>query len=457
MTKQKLDTAIVNGQIVIGDGVTEIETGNVLIGGQVILDVIAGAIDRPTNARVIDATGCTILPGIINAHAHGCTVGPTMPSGSRAFSPSVIEYHLNRHLLSGTTTLLNVCGLALTDEIATTPIDHPLEVAVSTAHTPANLAAAITVDGTGLGERHKQMTIEAMVKAGAKALGEAGGGQTLGGGAQDYRFIPDAIYKATAIRIHPNLAREIKEAVVGRKLDHAVADLNAVDDLLHGSVLQSVIDASALAELVRATVMPPVSLSLQGLAEIAEASSRLELPAIFHLATPTAETLMRLAITYPKARMIAAHSNHPSFEADECVSAARGLRANGVTIDVSTLDCISTRWRNSPTNLDRLVLEGLVDTLSTDFAGGDWDSILDAINRMVRLGHSSLAGAVALATGNVAKALPELASDRGLIAPGRLADIAIVEGHNLSRVRHVIKKGRIVVRNGDICGRHERR
>lgn len=457
MIKQRVDTMIVNGRIVTGDGVTEIETGNVLIAGQAIVDVIAGVIDRPTSARVIDATGCTILPGIINGHAHGCTLGPTMPSGSRPFAPSDIEYHLNRHLLSGTTTLLNVCGLPLTDEIATARIDHPLEVAVSTAHTPANLAAAIAIDGAGLGERHHKMTIEAMIKAGAKALGEAGGGQTLGGGAQDYRFIPDAIHEATAIRIHPNLARALKEAVVGRKLDQTITDFKALDDLLLGSMLHPVIDASALAALIRATVMPPVSASLRGLAEIAEASSRLGLPAIFHNATPTAETLIGLAVTHPRARMIAAHSNHPSFEPDECVSTARSLRSTGVTIDVSTLDCVSTRWRNQPTNLDRLVSEGLVDTLSTDFAGGDWDPILDAVNRMVRLGQSSLARAVALATGNVSRALPELASDRGLIVPGRLADIAIVEGHNLSRVRHVIKKGRIVVRNGVILGRHERR
>lgn len=453
MTKPTLDTMIFNGRIVTGDGATEIETGSVLIGGQAIVDVIAGVIDRPTNRQVIDATGCTILPGIINGHAHGCTVGPTMPSGSRPFALNDIEYQLNRHLLSGTTTLLNVCGLVLIEELAATLIDHPLEVAISTAHTPANLSAALAVDGTGLSERHSKITIEAMIRAGAKALGEAGGGQTLGGGAQDYRFIPDAVHKMTGIRIHPKLARALKEAIVGRKLDHTVADLKAVDHLLQGSTLRSAIDGSALSDLVRATVMPPVSLSLEGLAEVAAASSRFGLPSIFHNAAPTADTLMRLAVAHPKARMIAAHSNHPSFEPGECVAVARNLRSNGVIIDVSTLDCISTRWRNQPANLDLLVSQRLVDTLSTDFAGGDWDTILDAINRIVRFGHLTLAQAVALATGNVARALPELASDRGLIASGRLADIAIVENHNLSRVRHVIKKGRMVVANGAICSR----
>ena len=54
-----------------------------------------------------------------------------------------------------------------------------------------------------------------MVEAGAVALGEAGGGQTLGGGAQDYRFIPEAILSATGVLIRPAEARTLKEAVVG--------------------------------------------------------------------------------------------------------------------------------------------------------------------------------------------------------------------------------------------------
>jgi imidazolonepropionase-like amidohydrolase len=174
------------------------------------------------------------------------------------------------------------------------------------------------------------------------------------------------------------------------------------------------------------------------------------MPAIFHNAAPTAAQLIALAGTFPRARMVAGHSNHPSFTRAEAVDTAAALRALGVGIDVSTLDCISTRWRNGPDNLDCLVGAGLVDTISTDFGGGDWDTILEAIHRMICRKLLTPAAAIAKATGNVARIFPELAGDRGLIASGKRADIVISQSHNLGRVRHVICRGRIVVKNGNI-------
>ncbi|MGO7624395.1 amidohydrolase, partial [Rhizobium ruizarguesonis] len=80
---------------------------------------------------------------------------------------------------------------------------------------------------------------------------------------------------------------------------------------------------------------------------------------------------------------------------------------------------------------------------STDFAGGDWDSILSAIQRMVRKSQLLLPGAIALATGNVSKTFPELAADRGLLEKGKRADLVIVENHNLGRVRNVVANGEL--------------
>lgn len=109
---------------------------------------------------------------------------------------------------------------------------------------------------------------------------------------------------------------------------------------------------------------------------------------------------------------------------------------------------VQTRCRNTPENLDALIEARLVDLISTDFAGGDWDSITAALHRMICLKQLTPPAAVALATGNVARVFPELAGDRGLIDKGRRADVIIVESHNLSRVRHVIIAGRPVVLNG---------
>lgn len=146
--------------------------------------------------------------------------------------------------------------------------------------------------------------------------------------------------------------------------------------------------------------------------------------------------------------MVAAHANHPSFRPEEACAYARALKALGVTIDVSTLDMIETRFRNHPDNFDALVDAGLIDTLSTDYAGGDWDSIGSAVHRITRRNGWSLPRAVALATGNVAHVFPELFADRGLLQAGRKADIVIAEPHNISKIRDVYKDGKLVVSDG---------
>jgi alpha-D-ribose 1-methylphosphonate 5-triphosphate diphosphatase PhnM len=136
------------------------------------------------------------------------------------------------------------------------------------------------------------------------------------------------------------------------------------------------------------------------------------------------------------------------FTAEQAVHYAGELKARGALIDISTLDCIETRWRNDAVNIDALIEAGYVDTISTDFAGSHWDGILKAVHRMVRNKQLSAPAAVALATGNVANIFPQLAGDRGLLAKGRRADVVITDSTNLSRVKHVLIAGRLVVRNG---------
>lgn len=451
MNNPSRDTVILNGSVLTGDGKTWLEKASIRLRGGVITEIREGTEVLACDTDTIDASGCTILPGIINAHAHGCVHGPSMPSGSASIARSDIAYFRNRHLLSGTTTLLNVCGLITADDMVGDGMQHPMDIQVSAAHTPSNIAAALAIDGAGLSARHREMTIEAMIANGAKALGEAGGGQTLGGGAQDYRFIPRAISDATGLNVHPAIARRLKEAVLGRTLDgQGAANDAALTAVLQESGLDGYFSVTGIRDLITRTVMPPVQLSLQGLLEIAVLSERFAMPAIFHTAVPTIATLLEIARDHQAGKIIAGHANHPSFTPEEAVHYAFELRRHGAIIDVSTLDCVHTRWRNGPHNLDALVDAGLVDTLSTDFAGGDWDSILAAIQRIVTRHQMSAAAAVALATGNVARTFPALAGDRGLIAKGKRADLAICESHNLARVRHVLINGRVVVLNGAI-------
>lgn len=448
-----LDIVITDGSVITGDGKTVLERAVVgvaagLIAGLGPVDA-AACIDDGSTLR-LDARGAIVLPGLINAHAHGCVHGPSMPSGSLPCRDDDIGYFRSRHLLAGTTTLLNVCGLALCDEIDPPGRENcTMDIRVSTAHTPCNLKAAQAVDGAGLNGRHLDMTIDRMLADGAAALGEVGGGQTLGGGAQEYRFIPQAIRAAIGVDITPYAARRLKQAVVGRHLDPSacLSDI-ALEEEIAEAGLTGRCDAAMLKRVIVASVMPPVGLALTGFEEMGREAARVGYPAIFHNALPSISRLLDVAHANPGARIIAAHSNHPSFESDEAVEYASKLRRAGVIIDVSTLDCVTTRWRNDARNLDALIEADLVDTISTDFAGGHWDAMLEAIHRMVHRKQKSPAAAVAMATGNVARIFPQLAGDRGLIEKGRRADLIIVDAANMARVRHVIIAGRIVIRDG---------
>jgi predicted amidohydrolase len=446
-----LDCVIHGGAVITGDGSTCLDIASVgLLKGRVEV-VLPGKPEPAVSARkTIDATGCLVFPGIINAHAHNCVLGPSMPSGSAPPTQAAVSWQRNRHLLCGTTTLLNVCGFALPQELEHGD-PHPLDVHLSTAHSPSNFRAARSVDGAGLREQHLRMTIEQALALGAKALGEVGGGQTLGGGAQEYRFIPEAVKRQTGREIQPHVARLLRDGVVGRYLQPqdgvADEDLQAV---LVSCDLADVLTPASVRDLIVASVMPSVGLALAGFEDVGRLSQQTGYPAIFHNSAPSVSALLAVAQKYPRARLIAGHSNHPMFLPQEAVEYARQLKERGVAIDVSTLDCIVTRWRNDASNLDALVTSGLVDTLSTDFAGGHWDGILEAIHRIIRKQQMAPAAAIALATGNVARIFPQLAADRGLIEKGRRADLVIADRANCARVRDVIIRGELVVANGAI-------
>lgn len=449
-----MDILIRNASVITGDGKTHLPRADVLLANEQILAVDAScslALTSYAGAIVVDATGCTIIPGIINSHAHGCICGPSMPSGSAAIPFQDVRYFRNRHLLQGTTTLLNVCGLAFPDEINGGILSaHPMDVHVSTSHTQGNVEAALIADGAGLTTRHIQTTIDQLLSMGAKALGEVGGGQTLGGGAQEYKFIPEAVKRHLGLTIEPVIARRLKNAVLGRYLRQGDGLPDAdLDKELHDCGLAG-IQSDLIRRIIVDSVMPPVTKALRGFDEIARESARVGYPAIFHNAAPTAARLIALSEKYPAAQIVAGHSNHPMFLPSEAVDVARTLRNRGAAIDVSTLDCVSTRWRNDPVNLDALIESKLVDTISTDFAGGHWDSILEAIHRIIRKKQLSAPEAIALATGNVARVFPQLAGDRGLIEKGKRADLVVADSVNLGRVRDVFIAGKAAVRDGRI-------
>jgi hypothetical protein len=73
---QDADLAIVGGMLIDGNEGTPIQNSVVLVRGDRIVDVgQVGITPVPDGARVIDANGMTVMPGLIESHAHLMIVG----------------------------------------------------------------------------------------------------------------------------------------------------------------------------------------------------------------------------------------------------------------------------------------------------------------------------------------------------------------------------------------------
>src|SRR5690348_11988964 len=68
--------AVVGGRIIDGYGQAPIENGTVLIKGERIVAVGSKTeVPVPADAKIIDASGRTVIPGMIEMHAHLITMG----------------------------------------------------------------------------------------------------------------------------------------------------------------------------------------------------------------------------------------------------------------------------------------------------------------------------------------------------------------------------------------------
>jgi imidazolonepropionase-like amidohydrolase len=442
---------IKGGTIVTGDGSTVIYDGVVVIEGGIITELADTKAVVPEGTQTIDATGQVIMPGIINNHAHAVIDGaPLFASGTPPLTSEQTFSHLDRHLLQGTTTILNVDGFATIEQVENTNCRHPINLKTGTIHTPKNIKAAYMADGKGMKPENEKITAEEMVRKGAVALAEVGAGATLGGGVQDYLFIPRAIREVTGIELSAPQANALKLAVVGKYIMPPVFDKARTANLMNEFKLTDKITIETLKKLIEDTVLPSFEDAIAGLVEAGKYAQRLGIPVSIHHAAPTKEVTKKMAYLGPL--LVAGHSNHGSFDTEESVRACRWLKAKDVIIDVSTLDTFGARQLVPNTdNLYSLIRENLVDTISTDYAGGNWDAISVCLDYLVKDSVCSLPSAVSMATGNVARLFPGLAPKRGVIAVGNVADIILVDDGNLGKVNMVIVEGKVVVEHGKTC------
>jgi imidazolonepropionase-like amidohydrolase len=136
---------------------------------------------------------------------------------------------------------------------------------------------------------------------------------------------------------------------------------------------------------------------------------------------------------------------------DEAVAMATDVRAHGGYVEIFTADSLGAKQIEPDETIGHALLEnGLVDAICTDYSGGYHDSMPQYFKRVVELGVVTLPEIVHLATSSPATKIPGLAPNKGLIEPGKIADLIIVEKNDISRVRYVIIAGRVVVEDGRI-------
>jgi hypothetical protein len=406
----------------------------------VIAAVAPGDLTGGPTDTVLDLAGRVAVPGAIDAHAHAVAPGPRFASGTPGVTLAECLGNLRRHLVQGHTTVVDLDGLKVPEETGQVRQIQPVKVESATIHFDPMFAAADAADGSGLRDEHRAMTAREMSERGAVVIGEVGAGMTLGGGGQDYMYIPAAVEKATGARVTPAQAQALKYAVLGRHIRAGAPDRARVKELIDEYHLNGLSDED-LITLIEQSVLPSFQIALDGLIRSAALAVELGLPTLVHNSAPSDEA-SREAAAVAGPLFIGGHTNHGTYTAEECVANAGWIRDHGGHVEIDTFDAWGRReLHNTPEHLIALVQEDLVDIIATDYAAGHWDGIWEMVAGIVQIGLLPIEKAVALATGNVARALPRIGADRGVLKAGMAADIVISSPRSLADIALVLIDG----------------
>ena len=159
--------ALVNGSIVDGTGAKPIENGRLIIEPPRIVDVgERDSVRIPDDARVVDCSGKSIIPGLIDAHVHLCMEADDNPfTGFGRTKMSMIGWAMytvanaKKTLESGVTTVRDVGSF----DMVTVELRNLINAKVLRGPRILSCNQAIGITG-GHGDDYKQSTFEGFRK-----------------------------------------------------------------------------------------------------------------------------------------------------------------------------------------------------------------------------------------------------------------------------------------------------
>lgn len=430
---------ISNATVIPGDGKTILPDHSVVIENGIVIDIIpARFLAYDLAEKIIDVGGAAVIPGIINHHSHGSTVGPFNVFGEK-FPQGRVMYNLDRHLVHGSTTVIAACGWPTQAEAQSTNNLHPINVRTGTLHSPGHLAHSMALDGSGIRPWHEKTTVKEQLDQGAIYIGEAG--------------VPCAAYGAPQISRELNRSltvaqvQEIKEAALGVGIDPDAFNKTRMESALKTAGLNDLLSTDDARDLMNRHMVKPNLMMESTCQEFAELSLKHNVPLLFHNTPDTVDLALEMAAKLGPL-FVALHTNY-AFSPDQSIACAKEIKRHGGWVDMFTGDEFGVRmFTKSKAAGFALLKEGLVDLISTDYIAGAWDSIPLVLSKAIEAGVLTLPKAVQMTSASVVRALPRLGSHKATIKPGHPADLTVVEMANISQVNMVLIAGEVVAING---------
>ena len=422
-TRNQTDVfAIVGAMVVDGTGAEPVKTTVVVRGDRII--AIGQNVEIPPDARVINAEGLTLIPGLIDLHTHlfNSSTGPVTPDWAK---------HLKAYLYCGVTSVVDLSPYPETYE----PIRRLMASGVVIGPR-VSLAARMTTPGGhgaegGRGEVHTQEV--SSTREGIAAVRKAAPYRpdvikvfTDGwryGAASDMTSMNEDVLTAIVHEAHKNDIEVVTHTVTLEKAK--IAARAGVDAIVNG-----IGDAVADDELIR--LMKMHGTAYAPTLSVYEPRERTFTDRILSaVLEPVVEDNLRAPAGASTPRET---TTNASAQSEDAPKNAR-----------------SRRWEKLLQNTAKLQAAGITFGAGTD-AGmpgthHGW-ATLHELQLLVAGGLTPLQ-AITAATGNSAKVL-NVENDRGTIAVGRIADLVLVQGAPLVNIKDIELVSRVFLGGREI-------